>query len=82
LPDLPRWRHPEQIAELATLLVMMRPGWSVSEPPAPFRCRHVSSPLLDISSSDLRQRVLDRRSIRYLTPRAVECYIEAHRLYR
>jgi nicotinate-nucleotide adenylyltransferase len=36
---------------------------------------------LDIASSDLRQRVRNRRSIRYLTTAAVEQYIEGNRLY-
>ncbi len=82
LPDLPHWRQPAQIAELATLLVMMRPGWSqVADPPPPFRFQRIATPLLDISSSDLRRRVQEGRSIRYLTPRAVECYIETHKLY-
>jgi nicotinic acid mononucleotide adenylyltransferase len=30
----------------------------------------------------LRRRVHQGRSIRYLLPRAVECYIKAHGLYR
>ncbi len=44
-------------------------------------CR-VEMPRVDLSSSDLRQRVAERRSIRYQMPRAVEKYIEAHGLYR
>ncbi len=83
LPDLPHWRQPAQIAELATLLVMARPGWSQAPDPAPpFRFQRIATPLLDTSSGDLRRRVREGRSIRYLTPRAVECYIETHKLYR
>jgi nicotinate-nucleotide adenylyltransferase len=83
LPDLPRWRQPAQIAELATLLVLTRPGWShVPDPPPPFRFQRIATPLLEISSSDLRLRVQQGRSIRYLVPRSVECYIDTHKLYR
>jgi nicotinate-nucleotide adenylyltransferase len=39
-------------------------------------------PQIDLSSTDLRQRVRHGQSIRYRTPRAVEAYITAHRLYR
>ena len=39
-------------------------------------------PRLDISSSDVRSRIGSGRSIRYLTPAAVERYIRQHRLYR
>jgi nicotinate-nucleotide adenylyltransferase len=39
-------------------------------------------PLIDNASSDLRRRVAEGRSIRYLVPRAVECYIATHHLYQ
>jgi len=93
LPDLPNWHEPARVVESATLLLVTRPGWSVwsaeqlrkaiglPEDKA-LRLQVVQIPLLDLSSSDLRQRVHVGRSIRYLLPRSVECYIEAHHLYR
>jgi nicotinate-nucleotide adenylyltransferase len=92
LPDLPHWRDPLQILEQAGLLVMARPGWSVWPPeqmlvelklPPGSKLRHqvVQAPLIDISSRELRRRVANGRSVRYLVPRAVESYISAHRLY-
>jgi len=39
-------------------------------------------PGVDISSTDLRERVRSGRSIRYLAPRPVEEYIWAKCLYR
>ncbi len=42
----------------------------------------VEMPLIELSSSDLRQRVEEGRSIRFRTPRAVEQFILAQRLYR
>ena len=41
----------------------------------------VEIPLLEISASDLRARMSQGRSIRYLLPSAVADYIAAHRLY-
>jgi len=92
LPDLPSWRDPRRIAERAGLLVVPRPGiqtWSAEELRAALRLpadvalreQIVSIPLIEISSRDLRTRVAAGRSIRYLVPRAVECYIDAHRMY-
>jgi nicotinate-nucleotide adenylyltransferase len=91
--DLPTWREPRRVIELATLVIVARPGWSPM--PAeqlraalrlpddvPLRQQVVSVPLVEISSSDLRRRVAQGRSIRYLVPRAVQSYIEGHRLYR
>jgi nicotinate-nucleotide adenylyltransferase len=93
LPDLPYWHEPWRIATAATLLIVARAGWTVW--PAqelrqalklpdsqPLRHQIIQIPLLEISSTDLRQRVEQGRSIRYLVPRAVECYMETHQLYR
>jgi nicotinate-nucleotide adenylyltransferase len=93
LGDLPGWRDPARIVELAGLLIVRRPGYASVAPDqlrkslglpaaAPLRCREIDSPLVDISSNELRQRVAAGRSIRYWTPRAVECYIETHKLYK
>ena len=38
-------------------------------------------PLIGVSSSLIRQRVREKRSIRYLVPRSVEEYVRRHRLY-
>lgn len=93
LADLPQWREPGRICELAQLLVVRRPG--APEPDfaclekivapqrlAEIRKRVVDMPGVDLSSTDLRSRVAQGRSIRFQTPRAVEKYIEAQGLYR
>jgi nicotinate-nucleotide adenylyltransferase len=83
LPSLPDWHLPEEIAKNATLLVAMRPnGAAGAEPPSYFQTHRVQMPLIALSSTDLRDRVRQGRSIRFLVPRAVECYIETHHLYR
>jgi nicotinate-nucleotide adenylyltransferase len=46
------------------------------------RIATVQMPGLDISSSDLRRRVREGRSIRFLVPRAVEIYIAQQKLYQ
>ena len=52
-------------------------------PEAALRLESVDEPpIIDISSRSLRQRVAEGRSIRYLVPRAVECYIRDKELYR
>jgi nicotinate-nucleotide adenylyltransferase len=93
LPDLPEWHQPERILELAELLIYARPSWPaltaeslreslrLSENTA-FRMRWAPGPSVDIASRDLRQRAAEGRSLRFLMPRAVECYIEEKKLYR
>ena len=93
LVDLPTWRDPRRICELAIPATVGRPG---SPPPnysllaefveparlAEFERHQVEMPAVGISSRDLRQRVAEGRSIRYQVPRAVERYIETAGLYR
>jgi nicotinate-nucleotide adenylyltransferase len=47
----------------------------------PVRLEVVETPLIDISSRDLRRRARAGRSLRYFVPRAVECYVRDKRLY-
>jgi len=93
LPDLPRWREPARIIALAGLLIVARPDWVVPSAEqlraalklpeeSPLRFQVVNGPLIGISSHELRRLVRQGRSVRYLLPRAVECYIENHGLYK
>lgn len=92
LYDLPTWRQPEQICQLAIPLLLRRPG--VAEPDfsaitdlvnsqrlEEIRRYQVQTPLVELSGTDIRHRVSKGMSIRYRTPRAVEKYIETHGLY-
>ena len=47
-----------------------------------FRRHVIVMPVIELSSSELRQRVTEGRSIRFRTPRAVEALIEAEKLYQ
>jgi len=93
LIDLPHWHEPQRLVALVGLMVMARPGTpvlSASELQAqlglstetPVRLKVAQTPLLDISSRELRRRVAEGRSIRYFLPRAVEVYIQEKRLYQ
>ena len=76
--DFERWREPERIRALATIVLAARPG----APNAPAGVRVLDSPLMDVSSRELRARASRGRSLRYLVPEAALRYIEEHRLYR
>src|SRR5262245_26829537 len=55
--DLGTWREPEEIAKLCTLLIVQRPGFETVPTGMPFQYQLVVSPLLDISSSAIRQQI-------------------------
>lgn len=92
LVDLPTWREPARIAELATIAVCGRPGFTAdlallagiiaADRLEAIRQHRVEMPLVGLSSREIRRRVAARQSIRFQTPRAVEKYIETHGLYR
>jgi nicotinate-nucleotide adenylyltransferase len=89
LADLPGWREPTRIAQLATIVVVNRPGLeevdAAKRPsfgPGSHPLMSVTIPPIGIASTDLRRRLAERQSIRYMVPRAVEAYIEAQGLYR
>ena len=89
LMDLPTWRDPAGIARLATIVVVNRPGIDRVDPadlpdfgPGTKRLLAVTIPPIGIASKEIRARLEDRRSVRYLVPRAVEAYIEAHGIYQ
>lgn len=75
------WERFEEVAELATLVVVDRPGTPTPVDPR-FDWVRVDIPELEISSTELRARVAAGRSIRYLTPTGVASAIADRGLYR
>ena len=91
LRELPDWRQPRQVVELATAVVVLgRPGWPPPDGASlerrlgarPGRIRGLPMPGVDIASRALRERVRTGQPISYLTPPAVEAYIAERDLYR
>lgn len=83
LSDFPSWRSAEEILDLAELLVLTRPDFPLPpvEKSIRRRLRICKIPDIGVSSSDIRRRVREGRSIRYMVRESVEEYIRRHRLY-
>jgi nicotinate-nucleotide adenylyltransferase len=88
LAEFTTWRDPANILQQARLGVMQRPGSqtdlaSLEEilPGISEQLMWLDAPHLEISGTDLRRRVSEGLPIRYLTPPAVEAYIDRHSLY-
>jgi nicotinate-nucleotide adenylyltransferase len=82
--SLHTWRHWQELLGLVTLAVANRPGDNRQPHPNVGSVKHhmVPLPMLDISSTQVRQRVATGQDITPLVPPAVARYIETHGLYR
>lgn len=86
---LPTWRSPQRLLELCDVAIVPRLGyalpsraWLAAEfPGRADRFIFIDTPALGHSASDVRDRVRNGRSIRYLVPATVEDYIVQHGLY-
>ena len=87
--DFPNWHQPVRIVELAYIVAATRPGYNpdfsaleVALPEARGRLIPLMLPVLGVSSTEIRSRMKEGRSIRYLVSEAVRRYIEEQGLYR
>ena len=85
--ELHTWKEPERVLALCRLVAAARPGFdlerlrSVPVPGLSDRLSFVPGPRMDLSSTQIRERVRERRSIRFLTPEAVRVFILKRGLY-
>lgn len=93
LAELAAWHRVRELADLCKFVVLSRPGEAPDalerlrttlrdDQVAAIAARRLEMPLIGISSSDIRRRVREGRSIKYLVPEAVRRYIAAKGLYR
>jgi nicotinate-nucleotide adenylyltransferase len=83
--DLPNWHRIEELAEIAGFIGIERPGEPIDKDKLPAfissRLTVVSMPLIDISSTEIRRRCAEGRSIRFLVPEKVYSFIRRSGLY-
>ncbi len=82
LEKMEDWYRPDEIVDEVTVIVGSRPVGGVSSKQRfENRVMFLDIPKLDISSTDIRNRIKTGRSIKYLVPQEVEEYIHENRLY-
>jgi nicotinate-nucleotide adenylyltransferase len=80
--NMSTWRRLDETRALATVVVIERAGDAHAEPPGPgWRFERLSIPRLEVSSSDIRDRLGAGRPVDGLVPVAVMAEIEARGLY-
>lgn len=92
LLDLPRWHRARELADLVPVAVAARPGvpepdWAEMErvlgaaAVAGLRSRHLRIPPSPVSSTLVRRRIAEGKSVRCWVPDSVADYIESKGLY-
>jgi len=81
--DLESWREHEELLHRSKVVILGRPGTEIRELPGTVAARAtvLSTPLIGISSSEIRRRVRAGETIRYLVTEPVERYIRSQGLY-
>jgi nicotinate-nucleotide adenylyltransferase len=74
---LPQWREPNEVMQLAEVIVLTRGESSTTAVG-----RAINTRTVDVSSTEIRARVRAGQSIRGFVPEPVAAYIEGRRLYR
>ncbi len=87
LLEILEWKDPGEVLSIAHFIAATRPGYDLARFESMELARRtsvsrMSIPALAISSTDIRERVLDGRPIRYLVPEGVKSYVEKAELYR
>jgi nicotinate-nucleotide adenylyltransferase len=83
LAGFDQWRNPGRIRELATVAAMRRAGQDRPQYEARTpEVLTVSTRRIDVSSTEIRERLREGKSIKGFVPESVERFIEARGLYR
>lgn len=78
--DLETWKEIDELVKIVQLVGVRRIDYPYYK--GRFPILWVDSPMVHMSSTDIRLRVYLEQSIRYQVPEAVEAYIYKHQLYR
>ena len=87
--DIPAWENAAGLLDYCRFVAATRPGFSSAiEKVKEFfgqensgRILQIDTPELEISSTDIRERVAQGRSFKYIVPLSVEQYIKKYGLY-
>lgn len=80
-PELSSWKEIDALSKLVTFIVVNRPGYRLPKGHHGIRYTSVVMPGIDLSSSYLRQRITQGKTVKYFVPDKVLQYIKRQKLY-
>jgi len=82
--EVDSWYKSEELIKLCQFVAATRPGYDLNKLDEKFKkiIKIMEIPALSISSTDIRRRVREEKSIKYLLPQEAEKYIYQKGLYR
>lgn len=75
---LPKWYKIDELINLVKFVGVKRSGYKFQ---TIYPIIEVDIPMVDVSSSVIRERLLENNTVRYLVPDSVHTYIKEHGLY-
>ncbi len=75
---LPHWKNIDQLMSLIKFVGVMRPKHTLT---TTYPIIKITIPTIDISSTEIRRKLMQREPTRYLLPQRVNHYIKEHQLY-
>ena len=79
--NIKKWKNAEQLLQYYDIFVYKRPGYEINDAEKA-RLTVLSAPLLEISSTRIREQIKSRKSIRFLVPENVLMEIESNGYYK
>jgi nicotinate-nucleotide adenylyltransferase len=79
--NIKNWKNSELLIKEYQILVYQRPGFEIKNP-LKANIKIIDAPLLDISSSRIREMIKNKKSIRFLVPDVVKEEIERNHYYK
>jgi nicotinate-nucleotide adenylyltransferase len=83
LIELHTWKDPGKLFLLSEVVVLNRPGYLIQNVKNDYNRQVIFIPVpnLDISATDIRHKIQEKKSIKYLVPKPVEEFIKNNKLY-
>ena len=80
--NLPAWKNADQLIKKYPIIVYERPGFKTEKIYEGSKTNVLDAPLLQISSTHIREMIREGKSIRYLVPEKVRMEIEQNGYYK